>query len=81
MPKDEKETQSHDQIKYLIVLGKEKGFLTYDEVNDLLPPEMIAGDQIDEVVMLFGEEDIELIDSSEETRFRRGEGSGREGEG
>ncbi len=71
MPKNAKEKESHDQIKYLIVLGKEKGFLTYDEVNDLLPPEMIAGDQIDEVVMLFGEEDIELIDSSEETRFRR----------
>src|SRR5512139_1791983 len=67
MPKKE----GFDQVKQLIDLGKEKGFLTYDEVNDLLPPEVITGDQIDNIVMMFGEEDIELIDSSEEARFRR----------
>jgi RNA polymerase primary sigma factor len=67
MPKKE----GLDQVKQLIDLGKEKGFLTYDEVNDLLPPEVINGDQIDNIVIMFGEEDIELIDSSEEARFRR----------
>jgi RNA polymerase primary sigma factor len=60
MPKKE----GLDQVKQLIDIGKEKGFLTYDEVNDLLPPEVINGDQIDNIVVMFGEEDIELIDSS-----------------
>jgi len=60
-----------DQVKQLIDIGKEKGFLTYDEVNDLLPPEVINGDQIDNIVVMFGEEDIELIDSSEAAHFRR----------
>jgi len=59
-----------DQVKQLIDLGKEKGFLTYDEVNDLLPPEVVSGEQIDSIVMLFGEQEIELIDSSEESRYR-----------
>jgi RNA polymerase primary sigma factor len=67
MPKKE----GLDQVKQLIDLGKEKGFLTYDEVNDLLPAEVINGDQIDSIVMMFGEEDIELIDSTEAAHFRR----------
>jgi RNA polymerase primary sigma factor len=67
MPKKE----GLDQVKQLIDIGKEKGFLTYDEVNDLLPPEVINGDQIDNIVVMFGEEDIELIDSSEAAHFRR----------
>ncbi len=80
--------ESYDQVKQLIHLGKEKGFLTYDEVNDHLPQDVIAGDQIDNIVMMFGEEDIELIDSSEEARFRQvrlqgektlGEGPAEEG--
>ena len=63
--------EGSDQVKQLIDIGKEKGFLTYDEVNDMLPPEVINGDQIDNIVVMFGEEDIELIDSSEAAHFRR----------
>ena len=78
-----KKKKTHDQVKHLVDLGKEKGFLTYDEVNELLPPEVITGDQVDDIVMLFGEEKIELIDSSEESSFRRakleGEGKARGG--
>jgi RNA polymerase primary sigma factor len=60
-----------DSVKQLIDIGKEKGFLTYDEVNELLPAEVVNGDQIDNIVMMFGEEEIELIDSSEAAHFRR----------
>ena len=67
MPKKE----GLEQVKQLIDIGKEKGYLTYDEVNDLLPPEVINTDQIDNIVVMFGEEDIELIDSSEAAHFRR----------
>ncbi|HEX5773395.1 MAG TPA: RNA polymerase sigma factor region1.1 domain-containing protein, partial [Geomobilimonas sp.] len=37
-----------DEVKQLIDLGKEKGFLTYDEVNDLLPPDIVSSEQIDD---------------------------------
>ena len=48
-----------DQVKQLIDIGKEKGFLTYDQVNDVLPPDMVSPDQIDELMLMFGEMDIE----------------------
>ncbi len=70
----EKETSLSDQIaqkkeikevKKLIDLGKEKGYLTYDEVNDMLPADIVSPDQIDDVMSLFGEMDIEVIDSNQ----------------
>ena len=33
----------YDEVDQLISIGKEKGFLLYDEVNELLPPEVITG--------------------------------------
>ena len=53
-----------DGFKRLISLGKEKGFLTFDEVNDNLPGDMISPDQIDEVMMMFDEMDIEVVDEA-----------------
>jgi RNA polymerase primary sigma factor len=44
-------------------LGEEKGFLTYDDVNDLLPSDIISSDQIDDIIMLFGEKNIDIIDT------------------
>ena len=57
-----KEIES-DEFKKLITLGEEKGFLTYDDVNDLLPSDVISSDQIDDIIMLFGEKNIDIIDS------------------
>jgi RNA polymerase primary sigma factor len=57
-----KEIES-DEFKKLISLGEEKGFLTYDDVNDLLPSDVVSSDQIDDIIMLFGEKNIDIIDS------------------
>lgn len=57
-----------DDVKQLIDIGKEKGFLTYDEVNDILPPD-IATDQIDDVMGIFGDLDIEIVDSSQKIKI------------
>ena len=59
-----KEIQS-DEFKKLILLGKEKGFLTYDDVNDMLPPDVTSSDQIDDIIMLFGEKNIDIIDTEQ----------------
>jgi RNA polymerase primary sigma factor len=37
--------------------------LTYDDVNDLLPSDIISSDQIDDIIMLFGEKNIDIIDT------------------
>jgi len=57
-----------DEVKQLIDLGKEKGFLTFEEVNDILPPD-IATDQIDDVMGMFGDMDIEIVDSSQKVKI------------
>ena len=57
-----KEIQS-DGVKKLISLGEEKGFLTYDDVNEMLPSDIVSSDQIDEIIMLFGEKNIDIIDT------------------
>jgi RNA polymerase primary sigma factor len=57
-----------DEVKQLIDIGKGKGFLTFDEVNDILPPD-IATEQIDDVMGMFGELDIEIVDSSQKVKI------------
>jgi RNA polymerase primary sigma factor len=61
--------KSMDEVKQLIDMGKEKGFLTYDEVNDLLPPDIVSSEQIDDVMSMFGEMDIEIVDSSQKVKI------------
>ena len=50
------------EVKQLISLGKEKGYLTYEEVNDFLPPDVVTPEQIDDIMMMFGETDIDVIE-------------------
>ena len=52
-----------DEIQQLIDMGKERGFLTYDEVNDMLPANMVSSEQLEDVMSMFGEMDIEIVES------------------
>ena len=61
--------KSMEEVKQLIDMGKEKGFLTYDEVNDLLPPDIVSSEQIDVVMSMFGEMDIEVVDSDQKVKI------------
>ena len=61
--------KSMEEVKQLIDMGKEKGFLTYDEVNDLLPPDIVSSEQIDDVMSMFGEMDIEVVDSDQKVKI------------
>ncbi len=53
----------------LIAKGKQKGFLTYDEVNDALPSDLVALDQLDDIMMMFGALDIEVVASAKANRL------------
>ncbi len=52
------------EINQLISLGKEKGYLTYEEVNDVLPSDVVAPEQIDDLMHLFGENEIDIVDTA-----------------
>ncbi len=58
-----------DELDNLISIGKQKGFLTYDEVNDALPSDMVSLDQLDDIMMMFGAMDIEVVDSAKGGRL------------
>ena len=49
-------------IKQLLAKGKKQGYLTYDEINELIPEEMLSPEQIDETLIMFDENEIEVVD-------------------
>jgi RNA polymerase primary sigma factor len=48
-------------LKALIAKGKEQGYLTYDEINAVLPDEAMSPEQIDETLVLFNDMDIDVL--------------------
>ena len=57
--------EKYDEIKQLITLGKEKGYLLYDEVNELLPADLTSSEELDDLFSTFGSAGIEVVDSRE----------------
>ena len=55
-------TATPKAIKSLLAKGKKQGYLTYDEINGLLPEDMLYPEQIDETLMLFYDNNIEIVD-------------------
>src|SRR3954466_8522951 len=57
--------QIDDALRALLESGKEKGYLTYSQVNDHLPDDDANPEKIDQLLMLLEAEGIELIDEAE----------------
>ena len=51
--------ETYDEVRQLIELGKEKGYLLYDEVNELLPADIATSDALDELFTVLGDAGIE----------------------
>ncbi len=63
--------EKYDQVRQLINMGKERGYLLYDEVNDLLPAEVHSSEEIDDLLSTFeryGVEVYEDVSSAESAR-------------
>jgi len=67
--------RNHKDIKKLLDLGVQRGFLSYIEVHELLPAELVSSEEVDEVMIMLAENEIEVTDGR-----RRSEGEGEEGE-
>src|SRR5579871_1086193 len=62
------EEKFDDSVQKLIDIGKEKGYLLYDEVSDLLPPEISASaEDLDDLFSAFGTAGIEVIDTDDQS--------------
>src|ERR1700704_3818512 len=57
--------EKYDEVRQLINIGKEKGYLLYDEVNEMLPSEITSSDELDDLFNTFGSAGIEVIDSDQ----------------
>ena len=60
--------EKYDEVRQLITIGKEKGYLSYDEVNDLLPAEITSSDELDDLFTTFGNAGIEIVESEQKYR-------------
>ena len=60
--------EKYDEVRQLITMGKEKGYLLYEEVNDMLPSELSSSDELDDIFSMFGSMGIEVVDSEQKYR-------------
>jgi len=68
-----KEKKSDDKttpvaVKSLLAKGKKQGYLTYDEINEVLPEDLLSPEQIDETLMLFDANNIEVVDKKHQKK-------------
>src|SRR5437762_10199565 len=62
-------------LKALLESGKDKGYLTYSQVNDYLPDDAVNPEKLDQLLLVLEEHGIELIDESEAEEREAGPGT------
>ena len=63
--------ERYDEVQQLIIVGRERGYLLVDEINDLLPAELAASDGLDELFGALGNAGIEIVDSEEKYKEKK----------
>src|SRR5688500_8271907 len=66
------------EIKKLLDMGVQRGYLTFEEVNELMPPEIITPESIDEIMNLLAESEIEVLDTTKRPKEADDEEEGEE---
>ncbi len=66
-------------VKRMIKTAKKRGFVTYDELNEVLPSEQVASEQIEDILAMLNEMGINVVET-EEAESEEGEGKGEEEE-
>ncbi len=60
-----------EDVEKIIALGKQKGFITYDEVNDMLPDGVSSSEDIDRIFDILGNEDIPVVENEEDSEAEK----------
>ncbi|HHQ4624063.1 TPA: RNA polymerase sigma factor region1.1 domain-containing protein, partial [Aeromonas veronii] len=55
------EQTPQSQLKLLVAKGKEQGYLTYAEVNDHLPQDIVDSDQIEDIIQMINDMGIQVV--------------------
>ena len=56
---------SQDAVKKMIAAARERGYITYDELNEVLPPEQVSSEQIEDVMSMLSEMGINIIEDED----------------
>ena len=74
------DSQAEANLKKLIAQGKERGYITYDELNEALPQEQVSSEQIEDFMTLLSEMGVNLIEADDaEEQSVNGEATGANG--
>jgi len=74
--------ERYEEVRQLLVLGKERGYLSYDEVNDVLPEELSSvAEIIEEIFALFEAHGVELVETETKEELKGPEGAQRKAKG
>ena len=63
--------EKYDQVRQLITMGKERGYLLYDEVNDILPAEVHSSEEIDDLLSTFERYGIDVYEDVNSAKAAR----------
>ena len=63
--------EKYDQVRQLITMGKERGYLLYDEVNDILPAEVHSSEEIDDLLSTFERYGIDVYEDAAAAKAAR----------
>ncbi|HEY5039223.1 MAG TPA: RNA polymerase sigma factor region1.1 domain-containing protein, partial [bacterium] len=56
-----------EHANLILKVGKEKGYITHKQVNDILPHEVVSSEEIDNILLMLGENDIKIVDQEEKS--------------
>ena len=56
-----------EHVNQILEVGKEKGYITYKQVNDILPDEVVSSEEIDDILLMLGENDIKIVEQEEKS--------------
>src|SRR5580700_9451037 len=63
--------EKYDQVRQLVAMGKERGYLLYDEVNDILPAEVHSSEEIDDLLSTFERYGIDIYEDAAAAKAAR----------
>ena len=73
--------ERYDEIQQLVIVGRERGYLLLDEINDLLPAGVAASEELDELFGALGNAGIEVVESEDKYKEKKRLERGAEGGG
>ena len=56
------------EVQQLLSMGKQRGYVTYEEMNNFLPTHLVSSERLDDVMIMFSDMDIEIVNEHRKRR-------------